>query len=181
VPFTARQALQVGGALVALWALPVHAADPFTAMGVAPVTPPEAAQGFSLSNLDDEEVRLADLAGKVVILNFWATWCIPCREEMPHLEALWREYRDQGLVVLAVSEDGGRVKRVRKFVSKLGITYPVLLDRERDVGVMYRVSGLPASALIDRRGNVVGRVIGFRDWTGADAHALIRQLLGPTE
>jgi len=189
MPIPFRQALAAVATIMTLWALPAQATDqtinpltaPFAAMGVAPVPRPAAAQGFTLPDLAEGEIRLSDYAGKVVILNFWATWCAPCREEMPQLEALWQRYQKQGLVVLAVSEDRGRTKKVRKFIAKRGFTFPVALDRKSKIGRAYRVSGLPASALIDRHGNVVGNLVGFRDWAGEDAHALVQALLKQPE
>ena len=175
-----RHAICLGAVLtwIALSVGPVSAQDPFVEMGVAPVTTGEAAPPFALDDLAGDSVSLESFRGKAVLLNFWATWCIPCREEMPHLEALFQRHRGDGLVVVAVSEDTGRVKRVRRFVDKLGLTYPVLWDLDGDAGKAYRVSGLPATVLIGPDGTVRGRIIGFRDWTGDAADRLVRHLLG---
>ncbi|MBI5137064.1 MAG: TlpA family protein disulfide reductase [Nitrospirae bacterium] len=150
-------------------------AEPPAAFGMVAV--PEPAPAFTLEDLAGHQTGLADFTGRVVVVNFWATWCVPCREEMPHLESLWRTYRDRGLVVVGVSEDRGGAKRVRKDVARMGLTFPVLLDPKGEVGRAYRVTGLPATALIGRDGRLAARVIGYRDWTGPDATGLVRHLL----
>lgn len=169
------------GALAACLAGLLLAAAP--AAGVEPkadfgmVEDPVPAPAFTLEDLAGHQTGLADFTGRVVVVNFWATWCVPCREEMPHLEGLWRTYRDRGLVVVGVSEDRGGAKRVRKYVARMGLTFPVLLDPKGGVGRAYRVTGLPATVLIGRDGRLAARVIGYRDWTGPDAAGLVRHLL----
>lgn len=146
-------------------------------MGMTPAPAAMHAPDFTLPQSNGGEVRLADLKGKVVLLNFWATWCAPCRKEMPDLERLWRKYRERGLMVLAISEDADADKRVARFATKHRLSYPVLLDRDAKVGRQYEVSALPVSYLIDRGGNVVAATVGMKDWSGAQADALIEHLL----
>jgi thiol-disulfide isomerase/thioredoxin len=114
----------------------------------------------------------------VVFLNFWATWCPPCREEMPAMQALAGALEKQGLVVLAVNYEES-AETAEAFVRETGLTLPVLLDGEGAVARRYRVTGLPASFFVDRRGALVGSVLGIRDWQGAAARRYIEGLLRP--
>jgi len=103
---------------------------------------------------------LEDYEGNVVLLNFWASWCMPCRMEMPELETLWTRYQDQGLVILAVSVDE-QVADARAFLDAVPVSFPVGWDETGAVGSDYRVSTLPRTILIDRQGRVRGRYDGF--------------------
>ena len=145
----------------------------------APVLAEErpAAPSFSLPNLAGAEVQLSDFHGKVVLLNFWATWCMSCRQEMPAMEKLWQRYRQQGLVILAVATDEGGAARVRSFVHRLQLTFPVLLDADSRASDGYQVSGLPVSYLIDREGRVADKITGSEDWMSEQATARVEQLL----
>jgi peroxiredoxin len=155
-------------------------ADGPAAKGTPTAKQIEPAPDFTLPRLDGTELHLADTRGQVVLVNFWATWCPPCRGEMPGLEALWQRYREQGLAVVGVSEDTGRLAWIERNVAELGVTFPVLLDREGQVGRRYRVTGLPASVLIGRDGTIAARIVGYRDWTSEGAHLLVQLLLGQT-
>lgn len=116
---------------------------------------------FTLKDLDGKEWTLSKLKGKVVLVNFWATWCPPCRKEMPDIEQLSKEFKDQGLVVLAISDEKQDV--VEKFIKEKGYTYPVLLDPGREVaGKRYEVSGIPKNFIYDREGRLVAQSIDMR-------------------
>jgi len=118
------------------------------------------ARDFSLHDLADEEVSLSDYQGKVVLINFWATWCPPCRAEIPDLEAAYREHQDDDFVVLGISiEDPPEA--VRAFVDEYGVTYPVLLDSEGKMVSIYRAAGLPTSVFVDPRGVIRVRHVGY--------------------
>ncbi|HHJ80009.1 MAG TPA: TlpA family protein disulfide reductase [Candidatus Tenderia electrophaga] len=132
---------------------------------------------FTLHNLVGGETALADFAGKVVLLNFWATWCAPCREEMPAMQQLWERYRARGFVIVAVAADRGNQDQVAAFVAKHELSYPVLLDPEGDVRNRYEVSVLPTSYFIARDGRISGRVIGIRDWDSPEADTVVTRLL----
>src|SRR5438445_9426530 len=114
---------------------------------------------IALKDLQGQEVRLSDLRGKVVLLNFWATWCKPCKEEMPAMQAAYDKLRDEGLVVLAVNELED-VQRVAEHVRSHGHTFPVVMDHDNRIANRYGVVGLPASFLIDRQGIVREHVFG---------------------
>jgi peroxiredoxin len=159
-----------------LWSRPPppEQADGFDVVRVAPAPAPD----FTLAGLDGKTVRLADFRGRVVFLNFWATWCPPCREEMPAMQALAGDLEKQGLVVLAVNYEES-AETAEAFVRETGLALPVLLDPDGTVARRYRVPGLPASFFIDRRGALVGSVLGFRDWRGAAARRYVEGLLRP--
>jgi peroxiredoxin len=115
---------------------------------------------FTLNDLQGKAWSLKDLRGKVVLLNFWATWCPPCRKEMPDLEALYLRFKDQGLVVLAVSDEDAA--KVSPFLAERNITYPVLLDPGRKVNEQLQVEGIPKSFVYDRGGKLVAQSIDMR-------------------
>jgi len=151
--------------------------DPaFDALAVMHVSGGVQASAFELATTDGKAVALATLKGQVVLLNFWATWCPPCREEMPSMERLHREFRGQGLALLGVNVEENP-KQVARFVRDFQLTFPTLLDVDGEVTRLYRVRGLPATFLIDRTGRVVGHVIGARDWASPAARTLARSLL----
>jgi peroxiredoxin len=132
---------------------------------------------FTLPDLQGNSVRLSDLKGNVVLLNFFATWCPPCREEMPSLEELYLTYRNKGFVVLGVSNDAQGKKVVEPFIKKYESTFPVVLDSKSEVSRQYLVRGLPTTYLLDRQGRIAGISMGGADWNDEEAHALIEQLL----
>jgi peroxiredoxin len=137
---------------------------------------PIAAWDLELPDLSGQPVRLRDLQGRVVLLNFWATWCAPCREEMPGLETLARELGPRGLTVLGVNYKEPR-PQIEGFVRQHGLTFPILLDSDGRASGRYQVFALPVTVVVDRRGTIVGTVLGIRDWVGVDARAYLGRLL----
>ncbi len=135
------------------------------------------APDFTLPAVSGGALRLSDLRGKVVLLNFWATWCVPCRTEMPAIEALYQRYKARGLDVLAVNLDVLSTAGVEVFVKEVGITFPIILDPSWAAARAYRVFGLPTTYLIDRAGNVVVREVGERDWTDGVSQKAVEGLL----
>jgi peroxiredoxin len=138
---------------------------------------PMIAADFTVAGLTGPPLRLSDFKGKVVFLNFWATWCPPCKEEMPSMERLYRRYKDKEFTILALSIDSGGAAPVGAFVKKLGLTFPIGLDTKTTVANQYTVRGLPATFLIDRKGTIAAVAIGPRDWDSKAAHAAIESLL----
>ncbi len=180
--YTDRVKSRVVVALLALAAalLParfVLAEDPVAALSLIRPRPAKEAPDFQARTPDDHLLRLADYKGKVVFLNFWATWCEPCREEMPGMERLHRAYKDRGLVVLAVSLDSQGASVVNPFVRKLGLTFPVALDPKMAVRERYGVWAVPSTFIIDRAGKRVLFANGSREWDSKAAHALMESLL----
>ncbi len=116
---------------------------------------------FTLTDLQGHSWTLKDLKGKVVLVNFWATWCPPCRKEMPDLEALYNRYKDQGFVILAISEDE-ETNKVAPFIAERKISYPILLDPGQKVNNLFQVEGIPKSFVYDREGKLVAQSIDMR-------------------
>jgi peroxiredoxin len=140
-------------------------------------TDPSPAADFALRDLSGNAIRLSDYRGKTVLLDFWATWCEPCKQSIPRYIRMQDRLREKGLVVIGVDE-GERTDLVAAYTSKLGISYSVLLDP--DAGLFYKYQGvsLPAAFLIDSRGNIRGRWNGFDAATGLDVEAATDRLLG---
>jgi peroxiredoxin len=120
---------------------------------MAAVTPSAPAPDFTLHSLGGTNLRLQEQRGRVVMVNFWATWCAPCRQEMPQLNKLYDKYRASGFVLLGVNidDDAGRAAEV---ATKLGLKFPVLLDTDKAVSRSYELSSMPTTVLIDRDGRV---------------------------
>ncbi len=119
-----------------------------------------AAADFTLQDLNGKNVRLSDYKGKVVILDFWATWCPPCRASIPGLEKLFKTYKDKGLVILAVSLDQGEWDSVKSFGAEYGITYTILKGND-DISDKYQVRTIPMLLVIDKEGRITKRYMGF--------------------
>ncbi len=134
------------------------------------------APDFVLRGLDGTQYRLSDLRGKVVFVNLWATWCPPCREELPSMVRFYQEYHGRGVEILAVSEDRD-VGAVRRAILRYGIPFPVLMDEDKRVYNLYRATGVPETHLIDRRGILRRTVIGPFDWTALEVRETVEALL----
>jgi peroxiredoxin len=126
-----------------------------------------AAPGFALPDVHGKMHSLAEYRGKVVFLNLWATWCPPCREEMPAMERLYRRLEGRDFVMLAVSQDEGGAKVVGPFVQQMNLSFTVLLDPEASLSPRYGVTGYPETFVIDRDGRVIEHTIGPADWDTA--------------
>jgi peroxiredoxin len=167
--------------LASLLALAWTQRDRFVPVGVGARVPP-----YSAPDLDGRPVTLSALKGKVVVLNVWATWCPPCRQEMPALQRLHEELREQGLEVVAVSVDapigtfsgpGRPGGDIGKFVEDYGLTFTVLHDREQSIEDLFLVPGLPTTFIIDRSGRITQKVVGAREWDALHFVAYFQQLL----
>jgi peroxiredoxin len=146
-----------------------------------PLVVGKPAPDFSLSDLNDRPYRLSDFRGKVVFLNFWATWCKPCREEMPSMEVLYKNFEKDGLVILAVSIDRvTTTKDIPPFIKGMNLTFPVLIDSWGQTDKPYKRMGVPETFIIDQQGVIQEIVIGPRDWTRLDSLPVITKLLNVT-
>jgi peroxiredoxin len=126
------------------------------------LTQSSPAPDFSLESLDGKTMKLSDLRGKAVLLNFWATWCGPCKIEMPWFVELQNQYAAQGLQIVGVAMDDASKEDIRKFAKDMGVNYPILIGKE-SVGDQYGgVPALPESFLIGRDGKIVDKIIGLR-------------------
>ncbi len=147
-----------------------------------PVAAGDQAAEFSLKDLDGNVVSMASLKGKVVFLNVWATWCGPCRDEMPSMETLYNEFKANGdFVMLAVSQDRQGKDAVRSYVDRNGYHFKVLLDPDNTIGEAYNVSGVPETFIIDRHGRIVAHRMGGFDWSSSDVRDALEQLLNAKE
>lgn len=133
---------------------------------------------FALVDLDDKPVRLSDYRGKAVFLNFWATWCKPCKEEMLSMEVLHKNFAKDGLVVLAVSIDRvTTTKDIPPFIKSMNLSFPVLIDSWGKTDMPYKRMGVPETFIIDQEGVIREIVIGPRDWTRLDGLGVLTGLL----
>ncbi|OGI40862.1 MAG: hypothetical protein A2140_09235 [Candidatus Muproteobacteria bacterium RBG_16_62_13] len=153
------------------WPVLLSGASP-GAQSLSPVAQPFPAPEFRLKSEDGKEYRLGDFRGQVVVLNFWATWCPPCRYEMPSMERARLKVEGQGIVILAVNV-GEDETTVFAFTGRYRVKFPLLLDRDGSVIGQYPVIGLPTTFVIDPRGYVTHRAIGGREW---DDDGLLEQL-----
>jgi thiol-disulfide isomerase/thioredoxin len=139
----------------------------FVASAAIPaISPSAAAPDFTLRTMGGPNLRLAEQRGRVVMVNFWATWCGPCRQEMPQLDRLYQKYRSSGFVLLGVNVDDD-VLKAADVAGKLGVSFPVLLDTDKTVSKLYDLSTMPSTVLIDRDGKVRyvhrGYLTGYED------------------
>jgi cytochrome c biogenesis protein CcmG/thiol:disulfide interchange protein DsbE len=116
--------------------------------------------------------------GRVTLINIWATYCIPCREEMPAMEKLYRELGPRGLRIIAISVDEGSTADVRQFVKDYGLTFDILQDKSGDIQKVFQTTGVPESFLLDRKGIIVKKVIGEHPWSSPSNQRLVADLLG---
>ena len=139
---------------------------------------PQPLPPLTFQSMDGQEASLADFAGKVVVLNLWATWCAPCREEMPGLDRLQAQFADRDVVVLALSVDRAGPERVQQFIDAIGAKrLHVYRDPEAAATRTLKVPGLPATILVDKQGREAGRVLGIAHWDGPAAVAAVEKLL----
>ena len=137
---------------------PAHAAG-------APAPP------FTVKGLDGRTLRLSDFKGKPVVLDFWATWCVPCRATLPHLSELQERHRDQGLVVLGLSVDDDNPQEVRRFADRLQARFRIALADDRVLNLYGPIRSIPTTFFINRRGEVVRRVVGYIDGETIESYA----------
>ena len=139
--------------------------------------PGSPAPNFTLKSLDGENVSLSQFKGKVVLLNFWATWCSPCKEEIPELNRLYEKMKDRNFVILAVSEDNKPPEKIKDFTREYNMKFTVLYDGSRTAAGLYRLSGVPETFLIDKNGKLIYKFIGPKNWTGKEMMDIFEKLL----
>ncbi len=135
----------------------------------------DLAPDFSLKSFDGREITLSQLKGKVVLLDFWATWCGPCKESIPHLIQLYKNYRQSGFELVGMNVEKGDSEAVRRFVTSMDIPYPVVIAPENVVN-SYRVTGIPTAFLIDKEGKIRERVLGFSSATAQRLDTKVKDL-----
>ncbi len=135
------------------------------------------APNFTLKDLNGKTVSLAAMRGRVVIINFWATWCGPCKVEMPSMNSLYNDLKGKDFELLAISSDVQGEKVVRPFVTQGRFTFPVLLDSSFRVNGDYGISGIPTTFVVDKDGVITHKILGPRDWDSPEARELIRRIM----
>lgn len=151
----------------------------YSSLSIQRINPPQKAEDFTLRTLEGKRVSLKDYRGKVIFLNFWATWCGFCRIEMPSIEKLWQEFKEEDFAILAidVQEEG---KLVSSFMKKMNLSFPVLLDGKGKTAQSYGIRGLPTTFFLNPKGEIIGKAVGARDWASEESFRLIGELLRET-
>lgn len=160
-PFTALENGGEEGALIAA--------------GIPQVGQP--APDFALKDASGKKISLSDYKGRVVMINFWATWCPPCRQEMPSMESLFQEYNKKGFEILAVSSDSQAEKIVKPFMEFYELTFSALMDIDGSVHSLYGVTSIPTTYIVDKNGNIAQKFMGPRDWKDKNIKNMIEKLL----
>jgi len=162
--------------LISLYLLSLSLSANPSVQTLTPLPEPIPAPDFQLADLDGQRHTLSALRGKVVIVNFWATWCPPCREEMPSMQRAWEQLRNRGVVMLAINV-GEDEDTVFNFTANYPVDFPLLLDEESQVINQWPVRGLPSTFVIDNKGRIIYRAIGGREWDSESMLAPVRALL----
>ena len=132
---------------------------------------------FTLKDLQGKNVELGSFHGKVIFINFWATWCVPCRAEMPAMERLYQDFKGKDFVMLAISEDMEGKEAVEPFVKEFKFTFPILLDQDLILYEQYGIRGIPITFLIDKTGTIAHKMLGARDWNQQESREILSKLL----
>jgi cytochrome c biogenesis protein CcmG/thiol:disulfide interchange protein DsbE len=157
------------------WALPLVLRG---GGGVPSLEPGRPAPNFAAEDIaTGQRVTLDQYRGEVVLLNIWATWCEPCKREMPAMERLYQEFREDGLQIVAVSVDAGGNEAVEAFVDEFDLSFDILHDPGQSITSTYQVFGLPESFVIDRRGTIAYREFGPKEWDSPESRERVRDLL----
>jgi thiol-disulfide isomerase/thioredoxin len=135
-----------------------------------------SAPDFTLKTIGGQDITLSGLSGKVVLLDFWATWCGPCKESIPHLIQIYKDNREKGFELIGMSTDkAGEVEMVRRFIHSMEVPYPIIMTPE-EVTRNYKVTGLPTTVLIDKKGKVREKIVGFNSAIGQQIAARVAEL-----
>ena len=155
----------------------INREDLFSKVGIQATKSGKKAPNFSLEDLKGKKSELKHFKGKVIFLNFWATWCGPCKEEMPSMEALYNQFKEKDFVFLTISVDYEGVKPVKEYIDKQRYTFPVLIDPKCETLDLFEVKGIPTTFLIDKKGIMIGRAIGPKDWKRQEVISIVNLLI----
>jgi peroxiredoxin len=147
---------------------------------IRPLQEGRPAPDFTFPDLDARKVRLSDFRGKVVLVNIWATWCPPCRDEMPSMQKLYERFKGEHFEILAVSIDADGREAVAPFMQQMNLTFPALLDPKEKIRSLYGITGVPESFIVDRDGILVNKVIGPMDWSSPQVFDFFQELIQKT-
>lgn len=174
-----RFALSVLTVFLALILVPALTVGAAALQGLKPVSEPLEAADFSLVNLNGETVQLSDFEGQVVMVNFWATWCPPCRYEIPSMRRAWEKMQRQNVMMLAIHV-GGKEGKIKNFVRKNKMDFPVLFDANSEVYKKWPTGGYPSTFIVNPQGKIVYQAIGGRQWDAPEILDVIFGLQTPT-
>jgi cytochrome c biogenesis protein CcmG/thiol:disulfide interchange protein DsbE len=177
---TVRKQLAIASVVLAIVAAIAYGATRYLRKELFPVELGTKAPDFKAFTLDSvpREKRLADYRGKVIMINVWATWCLPCRVEMPSIEALNKTYASKGLKILAVSiDDPGTDATIRAFVKQYGLTFEVLHDPQAKISDLYDITGYPETFIVGKDGVIRKKLMSATDWNSPEARSLVDRLL----
>jgi peroxiredoxin len=141
------------------------------------IQPGSKVPNFTFPDIHGKEVSLSDQRGKVVLVNVWATWCPPCRREMPSMQRLYEKFKGKNFEILAVSIDSEGRKAVEPFMQKMNLTFPALLDPGETIRPLYGITGVPESFIIDQQGILVEKIIGPINWATPEVFQFIQDLI----
>jgi peroxiredoxin len=159
--------------MLGFWILSLTASAQDTSLTSIPDQP--IAPGFELKDADGRQYRLEDMRGKPVIINFWATWCPPCRAEMPSMQRAWDQVKDDGILMLAINV-GEDADTIEQFVNELGVDFPLPMDTDSKVAQQWPMTGLPTTFVVDPAGRLVYRAQGEREWDAPELLELVHAL-----
>jgi peroxiredoxin len=142
-----------------------------------PIQPGVEAPDFTYPDLNGKEVSLAGYRGKVVLVNVWATWCPPCRQEMPSMQRLYEKFKGENFEILAVSIDSERSEAVASFMREMNLAFPALVDPGETIKPLYGITGVPESFIIDKKGIVVEKIIGPINWATPEVFLFFKDLI----
>ena len=151
--------------------------DSFAKMGVVSPRNEKIAPNFILETVTGEKISLKDFKGKAVLLNFWATWCQPCKKELPSMQRIYEKLSSEGVEVVAISIDRNKKERVKQYIKNHNLTFPILLDPNQKVRKDYFILGLPTSYLIGSDGKLKGFISGAREWDSNDSKEMFSTLM----
>jgi peroxiredoxin len=154
----------------------VQKKDYFTALGISRPSSEIVAMDFRIDSLDGGSVKLSDFRGKVVLLNFWATWCGPCKAEVNDINTLYEKLKSEGFTVFTV-DIRESARKVASFMKKNSLRFPVYLDESGEISAQYGITGIPTTFIVDPEGKIVGRAIGPRPWSSTDSVEFMRSLI----
>jgi len=152
-------------------------ADLFQQLGAKQMKIKKMAPNFCLDDLNGQKVELKQFKGKVVFLNFWATWCGPCKEEMPSIESLWQRFKGQDFILLSISVDYEGAKPVREYIEKERYTFRILVDPQYQILDLYEVKAIPTTLIIDKKGQILAVATGPKNWKSPEATSLVNLLI----